>query len=137
MKNRDNLLFSILLTVLNSMGAVAALSITLQMRDIWYEQPMMFLGGILLLSTFSVLFWRSRSKRRILIQGLVLLCVYGVGILFSRKEILNSLAWAMHDAVLKLNERYHIELVWNYTMDAEMTRIIRRGARGFRAVLNP
>lgn len=137
MKNRENLLFSILLTVLNSIGAVAAFSITLQMRDIWYEQPVMFLGGILLLSTFSVLFWRSRSKRRILIQGLVLLCFYGVGILIFRKEILNSLAWAMHDAVLKLNARYHIELVWNYTMDAEMTVMLRRAAVSFLAVLIP
>lgn len=137
MKDRDNLPFSILLTVINAIGAVAQLSITLQMRDIWYRQPVFFFSGIILLSTLSVLFWKNRSKKRILLQGLVLLCLYGVSILIFRKTILNSLAWALQDTVFKLNTRYQIELIWKYTINAEVAVMLRTAAMSLLIVLIP
>ena len=137
MKNRKNLLFSILLTIINAIGAVTALNIALQMRDIWYCQPVLYFGGIILMSTLSVLFWKTGNRKKILIQGLLLLCLYGVTIFCFRRTMLNSLGWALQDTILKLNSRYHIELIWTYIMEAETAVMQRRAAVSMLVVLVP
>lgn len=137
MKNRKNLLFSILLTIINAIGAVTALNSALQMRDIWYCQPVLYFGGIILMSTLSVLFWKTGNRKKILIQGLLLLCLYGVTIFCFRRTMLNSLGWALQDTILKLNSRYHIELIWTYIMEAETAVMQRRAAVSMLVVLVP
>ncbi len=137
MKNRENLLFSILLVTVNTLGAVSALVYALQLNHVWRSRPVLFSGGIFLVCILSTLFWRKCDRRRLLIRGAVLVGVYGAGVLIFREKLLNSLGWGLSDAVAKLNSRYDIQLIWNWTPGQDEAVMSRAALLSLLVVLIP
>lgn len=137
MKNRGSLLFSILLLLLNTVGAVGALMTVLQTEwaDVLNER--LFFCGMLFLCAFTVVFWLGGRRRSFPVRGTVLLALYGTVLLLFRKTFLNSLAWALTAVVSRLNERYQIQLIWGWTMERDAAFMERTATFGLLAVLLP
>lgn len=137
MKNKEKLLFSILLLLVNAAGAIGALVTSLQLAWGTVLEPALFLCGAGLLCALSVLFWRRSSRKGLLIQAAVLLAVYGISILVFRKELLNSLAWSLDGVVSRLNTRYDIYLIWSWSAEQEASEMMRTATVSVLTVLVP
>lgn len=137
MKNKKSLLFSIVLFLMNTAGAVGALlTVVLQEWTAVLNQGLFFCG-LLLLCAFTVVFWLGGRRRSFLVRSVVLLAVYCAVLLLFRKTFLNSLAWALSSTVSRLDERYGIVMIWGWTMERDAVFMERAATLGILAVLLP
>ena len=123
--NRERQIFSILLLAVNVMGAVGAL---VTLTDLtWGEvlRPGLFLCGVFLVCLFSVFFWRTRERRRLVLHLICFISVYAVCFLLFREWLLNSLGWGLQGFISQLNTRYGIYIIWPRTIEADAAEMTR------------
>lgn len=76
MKNNKSLLFSIVLFLMNTAGAVGALLTVVLQEWTAVLNEGLFFCGLLLLCAFTVVFWLGGRRRSFLVRSVVLLAVY-------------------------------------------------------------
>lgn len=119
MKTKGNLLFCILLLFLNAFGVAKAMVDALGIGELCYTNPATLPGGIAVVSVLCALFWMKTDRRHMLIRTGVAAGVYLAVILRSYRQMSESLAWALQDAVSVLNQRLGIQLTWEFGVEAE------------------
>ena len=119
MKTKGNLLFCILLVFLNAFGVAKAMVDVLGIGELCYTNPATLPGGIAVVSVLCVLFWMKTDRRQMLIRTGVAVGVYVAVILRAYRQMAESLAWGLQDAVPVLNERLGIQLTLELGAEAE------------------
>lgn len=137
MKNREKFIFSVVLLLLHILGATGALTTTLKLEWGQVLKPQLFLTGLLLLGVLSVLFWTPCRWKRLFLRGGILFVGYAFVLFLFRRGFLNSLAWAMSSAVERLNGRYEIHMIWNWSLGGDASRMPVQATWSVLAVLVP
>jgi len=119
MKNRGSFLFSIVLLLVNTVGAAGALLTVLKIAGT-VLLPAPFLCGMLLLCLLSVSFWNTRNKKKMAVQWLLLLTICGILLLLFWQGLLTGLGWALRGLFECLNDRYGIHLIWSPSRETEL-----------------
>lgn len=120
MKNRESFLFSMILLLINTVGAAGALLNILGVHFGTALHPALFLWGMFFLCLLSGGLWSTRGRRRMALQWFLLTAVSLVCVLAFRKGLAEGLGWSLGKAVKQINERYGIHMIWNLPQRAEL-----------------
>ncbi len=120
MKNREGLLFSIILLLINTAGVTGALLSSLGMDFGTVLQPGLFLCGMAVFCLLSGMLWSTRGKAEAALQWGLLLAALFICILSFGGDLAEGMGWALRGVLERLNERYDIHLIWNLPTEAEL-----------------
>lgn len=74
-----------------------------------------------LICLFCALFWSGEERRKTVIRGCLLALVCLVFLLLFRRSLADGMGLALQGLLDKMNERYGVHLVWNFSRGAEQS----------------
>lgn len=135
--HREKKVFSILILLIHAVGAAGALTTTLKLAWGTVLKTGPLLAGIGLLCAFAAAFWTPCGRRRLFVRTGALLAAYGATLLACRRPFLNSLGWAMSEAVERINGRYGIRMIWSWDSGRDAAALPGQATLSVLAVLFP
>lgn len=110
MKNREDLLFSIVLLLMNAAGAAGALLFVTEIAGtVLLTGP--FWCGMLVLCLLSAVLWSKKPGKKTVLQWILAGSLFLFCVLLFRRELANGAQWALQKIFDRLNEGYGIHIV--------------------------
>lgn len=119
MKNKKSFSFSIVLLLVNTIGAAGALLSSLRVDLGTVLLPSRFFAGMLLICLFTAFFWNGEGRRKMALRGCLLVLVCLIFLLLFWRYLTEGMGLALQGMLGKMNERYGIRFVWNLSQGAE------------------
>lgn len=105
-------LFDILLLQVNCIGIAGALMEVLEIPCGSGQDRFLLWGALFVFCVAAVIFWQKRDKRKGLIYRCAVLLPYVFTVIILRKALFGGTVLALHNAVLNLNTRYGLRIMW-------------------------